>query len=143
VPYYDVELRSRVDRYLDRLRPGTISQRRNWSVHDAPDLFAPVPPEPRPIDAGDVGERLWLRSERQTLRRLDRTGAVLFTIRVQQVPFGVLAARPDVAARLAARLAAQPDELTEMNGLGHARDAALGWLGRVSAGGASPPVEDS
>jgi hypothetical protein len=143
VPYYDVELRSRVDRYLDRLRPGTISQRRNWSVHDAPDLFAPVPPEPRPIDAGDVGERLWLRSERQTLRRLDRTGAVLFTIRVQQVPFGVLAARPDVAARLAARLAAQPDELTEMNGLGHVRDAALGWLGLVSAGGASRPVEDS
>lgn len=143
VPRYDIELRSRVDRYLDRLRPGTISRRRNWSVHDAPDLFAPVPPEPGRIGAGDVAERLWLRSERQTLRRLDRTGAVLFTIRVQQVPFGVLAARPDVAARLAARLAVQPDELTRMNGLSCARDDVLEWLGRISAVAGPQPATES
>jgi len=118
VPRYQGELSSRVDRHLDRLRPSSISQRRNWSVHDAPDLFAPWPSaEVRPLDANDVADALWLRSEHQTLRRLCETDAVLFTIRVQQAPFGVLTGRPDVARRLADRLAVQPAELSTMNGL--------------------------
>ena len=40
-----------------------------------------------PLATDDVGSQLWLRSERQTLRKLAGSGAVLFTIRVQQVPF--------------------------------------------------------
>jgi len=133
VPRYDDELSSRDDRYLDRLRPGSMSQRRNWSVHDAPDLFAPWPPaEARPLDANDVADALWLRSERQTLRRLCETDAVLFTIRVQQAPFGVLAGRPDVAGRLADRLAVQPAELSTMNGLDGYRDVVLRWLDQIS-----------
>ncbi len=116
VPRYAEELSARVDRYLARLRPGVIGVRRNWSVHDAPDLFAPDPPVGAvPLGVDEVAEGLWLRSERQTLRRLPATGAVLFTIGVQQVAMGALAARPEVAARLAARLRAQPAELSEMS----------------------------
>jgi hypothetical protein len=121
VPHYDTDLAVRVDRYLTRLPTDVIGVRRNWMVHDSAALFAPVPPpavKRRP-------DELWLRSERQTLRRLPRTGAVLFTIRVQQVPFGALAARPDVAAALAARIRAQPADLTEMNGLAPHRDEVL------------------
>lgn len=133
VPRYDDELAVRVDRYLDRLRPGVIGLRRNWSVHDSPALFAPDPPsDPRPVD--DVAGDLWLRSERQTLRTLPATGAVLFTIRVQQAPFGVLAERPDVAAALALRLRAQPAELVEMNGLAPHLPAVLAWIDRRVAG---------
>ncbi len=139
VPRYDSELASRVDRYLHRLRPGSISQRRNWSVHDSPDLFAPGPPaEARRLDVEDVADALWLRSERQTLRRLPGADAVLFTIRVQQTPFRVLTRRPDVARRLADRLAAQPAELTTMNGLDGYRDVVLRWLERISDGRQSP-----
>ena len=78
-------------------------------------------------------DRLWLRSERQTLRRLPATGAVLFTIRVQQTPFASLAERPDVAAAFAARIRAQPDELVEMNGLIVYREAVLAWLDGAAA----------
>ncbi len=113
VPGYADELSARVDRYLDRLRPGVIGRRRNWSVHDSPTLFAPIPPErPVPVPAAEVAERLWLRSERQTLRRLPASGAVLFTIKVQQAPLAVLAHRPEVAGRLAARIRAKPPERT-------------------------------
>ncbi len=133
VPGYVSELSARVDRYLQRLRPGSMSQRRNWSVHDAPDLFAPWPPATaRHLEADDVADGLWLRSERQTLRRLAQTDAVLFTIRVQQTPLRALARRPDVARRLADRLAAQPVELTAMNGLDGYHDAVLRWLQRLS-----------
>jgi hypothetical protein len=133
VPGYADDLEVRVDRYLGRLRSGTISARRNWSVHDRPDLFAPVPPPPRALGPEEVPTGLWLRSERQTLRRLPASGAVLFTIRVQQAPFGVLAHRPGTAGRLAARLRAQPDDLTAMNGVAPYGSEILGWLDEMSA----------
>jgi len=78
--------------------------------------------------AAEVPERLWLRSERQTLRALPESGSVLFTIRVQQTPFGALAQRPQVASALADRLRAQPAELTAMNGLTLHHQAVLTWL---------------
>ena len=51
------------------------------------------------------------QQKRQTLRRLPETDAVVFTIRTQQVSMSILEHRPDIAAALADRLAAQPDEL--------------------------------
>lgn len=132
VPGYDVELADKVDRYLARLRPDVIGVRRNWSIHDSPALHAPVPPAPRPIS--DPAS-LWLRSERQTLRALPGSGAVLFTIRVQQTPFGTLAERPDVADALARRLRAEPAALVAMNGLEGRIDPVVSWLDSVSSTG--------
>ena len=52
--------------------PRAVGGRRNWTVHDSPELFVPepVPPPDPPVTADDAGERLWLRSERQALVRL-------------------------------------------------------------------------
>ena len=128
VPGYGEELSARVDRFLARLRPGVVTARRNWSVHPSPELFAPVPPPPSP------GAELWLRSERQTLRRLPASGAVLFTIRVQQTPFTSLVDRPDVAARLAARLRAQPSAFTRYQGLAPLLPEVLAGLEETARG---------
>jgi hypothetical protein len=136
VPGYEAELAEKVDRFLDRLRPEVIVARRNWSVHGDDALHAPVPPvDPSPIGVDEVATSLWLRSERQTLRRLPVSGAILFTIRVQQAPFAALADQPAAAARLADRLDAQPDELTAMNGLAPHRTAVATWLRRVAETG--------
>lgn len=133
VPGYQRELSAKVDRFLDRLRPGVVVARRNWTVHDTPDLFAPDPTvDPRAVADHEVGTSLWLRSERQTLRLLPTSGAVLFTIRVQQAPMAALARHPDAAGALAARLRAQPDALTRMNGLAPHREVVLGWLDRIA-----------
>ena len=132
VPTYADDLADKVDRYLARLRPDVIGVRRNWSIHDSPALHAPVPPSSAPtLDVGAVGAALWLRSERQTLRALPRSGAVLFTIRVQQCRFAALAERPEVAAALAARLRAQPAALVAMNGLAGRLEPVVAWLDRV------------
>ncbi|HEU5151068.1 MAG TPA: DUF3445 domain-containing protein [Iamia sp.] len=125
VPTYAEDLADKVDRYLARLRPDVIGVRRNWSIHDTPALHAPVRPAP---PATTDPSSLWLRSERQTLRALPRSGAVLFTIRVQQAPFPVLAERPDIATALAARLRAQPAALVEMNGLAGRVGPVAAWL---------------
>ena len=140
VPTYAEHLADRVDRYLDRLRPGMTGVRRNWSVHETPALFAPTaPPVP---DLSVPPPALWLRSERQTLRRLDTDAAVLFTIRVQQVPFAVLAGRADVAAAFAARLRAQPPEVSAMNGLDGRVEAVAAWLDQAAGGHGSADVVD-
>ena len=119
VPAYADELADRVDRFLDRLdRP---VWRRNWLIHDSPELHLPAPPTR--VAAPKVPDGLWLRSERQTLRRLPATGAVLFTIRTQQVPLTVVP--DDVGRRLAAAIRAWSAELVEYRGAAAWRTAFL------------------
>ncbi|MFN8019004.1 MAG: DUF3445 domain-containing protein [Acidimicrobiales bacterium] len=135
VPRYEDELAARVDRFLERLAPDVVVARRNWTVHPDDALFSPDPPvAPAPVAPDRVASSLVLRSERQTLRRLPETGVVLFTIRVQQAPFGALAAHPSSARDLAARLRGQPAALTAMNGLAPHLDAVLPWLDGVAKG---------
>ena len=130
VPGYEHELAERVDRFLARLRPDVVTARRNWSVHPSPALFAPVEP---PAGSRSPIADLWLRSERQTLRRLPGSGAVLFTIRVQQTPWATLGRRPEIAARLARRITAQPAAFTRYQGLEPRLPALLAWLERTTA----------
>jgi hypothetical protein len=114
VPRYGDELTNKVDTFVDRLRPPAVMKRRNWTIHESPELFAPhAPPTADPRIPPDD---LWLRSERQTLRRLHETDAVVFTIRTQQAQIRVLAQRPDIAGKLADRLAAQPNDRAEYAG---------------------------
>ncbi len=128
VPHYERELQAKVDRFLGRIPEGRIVLRRNWGVHDHQMLFVPEHPAPRPgITAENAGQQLWLRSERQTLRRLPATGAVLFTIRVQLAPLGVFAERPDLAVALAAAARAGATADRDRIPGGHL-DAACRWL---------------
>ena len=84
---------AQVDRFLDRLRPGKVMWRRNVLFHRNGSLYAPVP---------TPGDEWWVRSERQTLRRLPVTGGVLFTIHTDTAPVAALPV--DDRRRLAAWL---------------------------------------
>ena len=142
VPDYATDLSDRVDRFLDKLRVGRGVWRRNWTVHTAPDLYAPAvpaPPDP-PVTADDAGGRLWLRSERQTLTRLPRTGAIVFTIRTQQVPLAVVAGHPDLQARLAQAVAAWPPHQAAYRGGEVVRRPLAAWLAGASPGPGSGPL---
>jgi len=105
VPHFAEELLARVDGFFDRLRPERPVWRRNLSVTPGPLLCLAaraLEPPAGPVTLAPDGSPLWLRSERQTLRLLPRSGAILFTIRVQTAPIGVLRERRDRAADLAA-----------------------------------------
>lgn len=52
-----------------------------------------------------------LRVERQTLRRLPRTGAIVFTIRVYLTPLEELVKEPDVPGRLASAIRSWPEDV--------------------------------
>jgi hypothetical protein len=122
VPRYASELASRVDSFLRRLTTGTVVGRRNFAIHELPDLFAPeVPPT-----LGVPPAEQWLRSERQTLRRLPRSEAVLFTIRTQQVQLEQV--DESVRRKLAARLRAEPEDLIGYRDLTDRLPALIDWL---------------
>lgn len=125
VPAYADELAARVDRFLDRMQPDRPVWRRNWFIHHMRDLHQPAPPPPPPSPPA-VPDGFWLRSERQTLRRLPRTGAVLFTIGTQQVPLAVVGHRPDIAAGMAAAIGSWSDYLVDY------RNASK-WIAPVTA----------
>ena len=85
----------------------------NWSLNDDPSLFQPVrrlESEPdEAITTNNAGQRIFLRCERQTIRRLPVTGWVLFTIKTHVDPLSSLAGRPDIAEALAGSIRSLPD----------------------------------
>jgi hypothetical protein len=133
VPLYAERLARPVDRFMQHVKPGHIAQRLNWSVMDDPALFQiggrwreGVNPA---ITAQNAGETLNLRVERQTLRRLPRSDAVLFGIRVHVYPLAQVITTAEVAARLADAVRELPAEINGYKSLGTFREAVLGWLG--------------
>ncbi|KAI0069174.1 hypothetical protein BV25DRAFT_1910871 [Artomyces pyxidatus] len=63
----------------------------------------PVPPShTRPAPVTPTPQTMRLRAEHETLRRLPRTGAVIFTIRTHSTPIEVLGREPGIPGRLAA-----------------------------------------
>ncbi|MEY3413657.1 MAG: hypothetical protein RJA79_532, partial [Actinomycetota bacterium] len=72
-----------VDTYFQRLTVEKPVWRSNWIIQDHPALFQPQIPSGPLVKTPD---ELWIRMERQTLRRLPKTGGILFTIRGYQQP---------------------------------------------------------
>ena len=130
-----------IDRMLDHLRPETPMLRWNWSFYSDDALFHP-PGEtnntPR-FGTGERAENVFLRVERQTLRRLPASGDILFTIRVYIHPLAELERQPN-AAQIAAGLMAQINVLnTEQltyKGFVLDRDRLLKRLGDIAEAGA-------
>ena len=76
VPEYDSNLEKRVQRVFDSLRPGMILTRANALLSPTAALYVPKSEEePRKREKSP-----YLRTERQTLRRLPRTSAIVFGI---------------------------------------------------------------
>ena len=84
VPEYDDNLARRVQRLFDGVQVGHPIWRANWHRYADPDLFQPkLEATPRPPAGPDAR---FERSERQTLLRLPRTGAVVFAIHTTVAP---------------------------------------------------------
>jgi hypothetical protein len=136
VPHYAEELSPKVDRFFDRLPAGRPVWRRNVSVWPALVLWAPCH-DLDPLLWSEGSPRpgappLWIRSERQTLRRLSESGAILFTIRVQTMPIAVLMERPDRARDFAAWFRSPMSEGRRRQ-LGSQFGPMLAWLDQVAA----------
>lgn len=97
VPAANPGLVSRISRMFDGLTPGKVLERFNWTVQAGPARFTPSsePLKAMARAAPDQAalELLHFRVERQTISKMPRTGAVVFTIRTCIDPLA--AALPD------------------------------------------------
>lgn len=133
------ELRTRIgthmERFFENLPAERIFMRGNWFIHASDTLFR-LPEDLCPPHAGEpfALDRLYLRCERQTLRRLPKSRAVLFTIRVYVDPLAALTERPDLAADLHAAI--QDDEwaaAVKLREVQAWREPLLAWLASCAA----------
>jgi hypothetical protein len=127
-----------IDDFFARLSVDKPFWRLGWGVLDTDDPYqavdgtASIPPPLPAVGDPSTGERLFLRVERETLRRFPSTGTVLFTIRTYIRPLSHLATRPEDAARLADALANLPDDVADYKRVVELSDAARQWLTSVS-----------
>ncbi len=97
VPGYQQGLAPKLDRFFKRLEVERPVWRSNWSVVAATDLNQR---HERLVEA-NADEPLYLRVERQSLRRLPQSQAVVFTIRVYVHPLSHVLEQPDLRVGLA------------------------------------------
>ncbi|MEL7067633.1 MAG: DUF3445 domain-containing protein [Cyanobacteria bacterium J06581_3] len=104
VPDYTKKLARPVDSVFSRLKEDFPGLRLNWSIVDSPDLHLMQDKRKTTVNsnitAEDAGHCLWLRVERQTIRRLVTSGGILFTIRSFVYPLSQVVEIPGAAKQL-------------------------------------------
>jgi dimethylamine monooxygenase subunit A len=150
VPGFGRETRNAelIERMFDKLQ-GQIVLRWNWSLQNNPALYHPLSNVQRDLRASDSPTHFseldpaasaFIRVERQTLRKLPRSGDILFTIRIFIDPMKRLNKHPDrkrLAGSFADQLAGLHSEQLEYKGLSAERDrleAALRAIAEREAG---------
>jgi len=126
VAKYAEHVGAAVDNYFQRITVEKPVWRSNWIIQDHPALFQPViPPGPLLENPQD----LWIRMERQTLRRLPETGGILFTIRgYQQSLPEYLSRSKDIASNLRVLLERLPDDVAQYKSVYYYRPKILKWI---------------
>lgn len=124
VPKFKEKLQTSMERFFLKLKPEEMVTRYNYFIQTDENLAwsqaigsedefgigwdnAQVDP---PI------EKIHFRSERQTLRRLPRSRAILFTIRTYFIPVVEIAKEPGVPERLASAIRSWPDDVSRYKG---------------------------
>jgi hypothetical protein len=133
VPGFNTKLGGPAERFFANLLVERPVWRANWTLVESPDLFHPQPRETVPdLSSENAGRRLWLRVERQILRRLPETRAVVFTIRTLVEPLAAIVRRPGVAAAMAARLREMDEAMAGYKGIPALRGPLLAYLERIA-----------
>ena len=124
VPKFKEKLQCSMERFFRKMTPDSSVIRYNYFVQTDEHLAwsESIGSE----DAYGIGwnnakvdppiEKIHFRSERQTLRRLPRSGAILFTIRPYFIPITEIAKEPGVPGRLASAIRSWPDDVSRYKG---------------------------
>jgi dimethylamine monooxygenase subunit A len=129
---------SLINRMFDNLRVEQPVIRWNWSLYGDQRLYHPASDNQMKnrFGEGKIVGKVFMRLERQTLRKLLNTGAILFTIRIYIDPLEVLQTHSDRASLTAAmsdQLRAMSDDEIGYKGLVGERPRLLQRLAAIAA----------
>ena len=135
VPFYKEQIQTTVNNFFDQMPCDEMYARRNWSLYDNSSLRHDGTGRPskiasKTITSSNAGERLWLRVERHTLRKLKKTGAILFTIRIHLRQLKHIVNFDGIASRLSKALLALPPEMQAYKQTDVFADSAQAYLNK-------------
>ena len=132
VPDYENKLARPVDRFFDKLDINKPVWRVNWSLTDDPDLYQPIRKTStdysRSINSKNAGDLIFLRCERQTLRRLPYTGWILFNIKTYVDKVSALVCQPEALVALAHSVKNMSTDMQQYKNIAPYRKQLLEYL---------------
>lgn len=106
VPDGSPRLAGAITHVFNSLAADAVFERFNWTIQFGGDRYTPdggpLRAQAEALGPEAAADQLHLRVERQTIRRLPKTGGVLFTIRIALDPLTSVLCNPETGAALAA-----------------------------------------
>ncbi|WPK23437.1 hypothetical protein PUMCH_000678 [Australozyma saopauloensis] len=136
VPKYNEKLHSGMAKFFTRLTCDKPVVRNNYFIQTDDELAwsSSIGDEKEDVvgwytaDAAKSAQQLYFRSERQSLRRLPKTGAIVFTIRTYFCPISELCEEPHIPRRLFNAVESWSEDVKEYRGYYKFKDALLPYL---------------
>jgi hypothetical protein len=125
------QLEAPIDGFFDRLTPERSFWRLGWGVLDTADWYTPLDGTAAHPSSSPTPGAMFLRVERETLRRFSGTRCVLFTIRTYVTPVISSCPTPEAISRFAAALDALPADVRDYKDLVSAADTVAEELRRT------------
>lgn len=119
---------------LERLKTDRPVWRINWSLVTTaqlsltPDVVQQGKLHHHTMIPANIGNNCFVRVEKQTLLRLPRTNAILFTVHTYREPIASVIETPGHAQRIAHTIRTSPDELLDYKGITAFKDVLLDYL---------------
>ena len=136
VPDYSEKLSRPVDSFFNRIDVDRPVWRVNWSLTTDPTMFQPVRQKHSAselsITSKNAGDKVYMRCERQTLRRLPYTGWILFTIKTYLDKVSKLHKHPKEAQNLSSLLRSAPTTLLSYKNINHFLEPLLVYLDELA-----------
>ena len=136
VPDYSEKLSRPVDSFFNRIDVDRPVWRVNWSLTTDPTMFQPVRQKHSAselsITSKNAGDKVYMRCERQTLRRLPDTGWILFTIKTYLDKLSKLHKYPKEAQNLSSLLRSAPTTLLSYKNINHFLEPLLVYLDELA-----------
>ncbi|ULJ75528.1 heme-dependent oxidative N-demethylase family protein [Rhizobium gallicum] len=132
-------------KFLLNLQQGKPTRRFNWTMtinprlDTSPENYHKWGPDRTTVTPENVGEKVHLRVELQSLWRLPRSNAILFVIRCYLMNMGELVTVPKWARRMPRVLRTLPPELIDYKGLTRYREDTINWLAKYDDGAPTSP----
>ena len=137
---HEIGVFDRALKFLLNLQLGRPVRRLNWTMtinprlDTSPENYHKWGPDRGTVTPENVGEKVHLRCELQSLWRLPRSNAILFVIRCYLIKMEELVTVPKWARRFHRVLRDLPPELADYKGLTRYRPTTIEWLSKFDDG---------
>jgi dimethylamine monooxygenase subunit A len=132
-------------KFLLNLQQGKPVRRLNWTMtinprlDTSPENYPKWGPDRASVTLENVGSKVHLRCELQSLWRLPRSNAILFVIRCYLIKMEEVVTVPKWGRRLPRVLRSLPPELVDYKGLTRYRQTTIDWLSKFDDGAPTSP----